>query len=320
MKKLMVFLRTFSSKFKIDRIFSQSASLTYVTLLGFIPFLIFLFFLIPELPFIKEKAVENFLISIFVPNSAQQIGDYITELSHRKISFNLFSFLLLIFTSYSLFKIINDTFDKILGETSHEKRNFLNDLMKFFGMCFGGVLLLLILISSSSVPFLLKYIHIPFLKGIITYVSPFLIMFVIFTLGFFFIPTAKVKNTSILIGAGSSALIWIVFKFAFDWYINNLTNIELIFGMVSFIPIYLFWIYFNWIIILSGVILVAILDGRIEPTSLKSNDLPKVRIIIEKETDNSHIDTITQQYIESGNLEELLKNVLDENPDNNNQD
>ena len=282
MSKFQNFFSIFRKKFKKDMIFTQSASLTYVTLLGFVPFLIFLFFLIPELPFITDKSLESLLISIFVPDSAQQIGDYIRELTSRKISFNLFSFLMQIFTSYSLFKIINDTFDRILGEKSAKQKNIFNDMMKFFGMCFGGVMLLLILISSTSIPILLKFIEIPFLQGIITYLSPFLIMFVIFSLGFFFIPSAKVKNTPILIGAGSSAMIWIAFKHIFDWYINNLTNIELIFGRVSFIPIYLFWIYANWVIILSGVILVAILDNRIDSAHLAEFPVTRYRIIIEK--------------------------------------
>jgi len=92
------YLKMFGKKFTQDRVLNQSASLTFITLLGFIPFLIFLFFLIPELPFASGESLENFLISVFVPTSAQQIGDYITQITTQKIPFNLFSFLLLIFT------------------------------------------------------------------------------------------------------------------------------------------------------------------------------------------------------------------------------
>ncbi len=315
MLKMFSFIKIFGKKFVKDRVFNQSASLSFITLLGFVPFLIFLFFLIPELPFITEKTLETFLISIFVPDSAQQIGDYIARLTTRKISFNLFSFLLLIFTSYSLFRIINDTFDTILGATSQKNKNFFGDIIKFFGMCFGGVLLLLILLSSSSVPILLKFIKIPFLQGILTYLSPFLIMFVIFTLGFFFIPTVKIRNTSIFIGAGTSALIWIVFKYAFDWYINNLTNIELVFGVVSSLPIYLLWIYANWVIILSGVILVAILDGRIEFDCQTSPHSEKIRIIIEKEIDQDTDKRISELISNPHDLKKALSIFIDKDED-----
>jgi membrane protein len=312
MSKLPSFFSMFSKKFLKDKVFNQSASLTFVTLLGFVPFLIFLFFLIPELPFASGESMETFLISIFVPDSAQQIGDYIAQLTTQKISFNLFSFLLLIFTSYSLFRIINDTFDTILGAASQKNKNFFGDIIKFFGMCVGGVLLLLILIATSSVPILLKFIEIPFLQGILTYISPFLIMFVIFTLGFFFIPTVKIRNSSIFIGAGTSALIWIIFKYAFDWYINNLTNMQLIFGVVSFIPIFLFWIYANWVIILSGVVLVAILDGRTDIDFNRSPNSQKIRLILEKEISQDEVKTLSETITTPQDLQKALSTFLKE--------
>lgn len=312
MHSIFGFFRVFSRKFMKDRVFNQSASLTYVTLLGFIPFMIFLFFLIPELPFASGRSLESILISIFVPDSAQQIGDYITQLTTQKISFNLFSFLLLIFTSYSLFRIINDTFDKILGAATHKNKNFFGDIIKFFGMCVGGVLLLIILLSSSSVPILLKFIEVPMLQSVITSLSPFLIMFVIFSLGFFFIPTVKIRNTSILIGASSSALVWMAFKYAFDWYINNLTNMELIFGVVSFIPIFLFWIYANWVIILGGVILVAILDGRIEIDEIAPAKKEIIRIIIEREVDPDQVQKLSENITNSHDLKKSLEAFLKE--------
>jgi len=281
-----------------DRVLNQSASLTFITLLGFIPFLIFLFFLIPELPFASGESLENFLISVFVPTSAQQIGDYITQITTQKIPFNLFSFLLLIFT--------------ILGATSQKDKKFFGRLLYFLGMCLGGVMLLIILLSSSSVPFLIKFIRAPFLQSIITYFSPFLIIFVVFSLGFFFIPSVKIRNISVLIGAGTAALIWLLFKNGFDWYINNLTNMEVIFGVVSFIPIFLFWIYANWVIILSGVVLVAILDGRIEFNEVPSHPRQKIRIIIEKEIDRDNIEMITEFETNPQDLKKALNIFVDE--------
>jgi membrane protein len=306
------YLKMFGKKFTQDRVLNQSASLTFITLLGFIPFLIFLFFLIPELPFASGESLENFLISVFVPTSAQQIGDYITQITTQKIPFNLFSFLLLIFTSYSLFRIINDTFDTILGATSQKDKKFFGRLLYFLGMCLGGVMLLIILLSSSSVPFLIKFIRAPFLQSIITYFSPFLIIFVVFSLGFFFIPSVKIRNISVLIGAGTAALIWLLFKNGFDWYINNLTNMEVIFGVVSFIPIFLFWIYANWVIILSGVVLVAILDGRIEFNEVPSHPRQKIRIIIEKEIDRDNIEMITEFETNPQDLKKALNIFVDE--------
>ncbi len=87
------------------------------------------------MPFLKlESHIGDVIKNIFVPESANQIFEHISELAQRKISFNLFSFIILLFTSYSLFKIINDTFDHILVAKEEGKRGFLSDMVKFIGM------------------------------------------------------------------------------------------------------------------------------------------------------------------------------------------
>ena len=244
LKEFYNLIKRFHRKFKKDRIFNQSAALTYITLLGFIPFIIFTIFFLPNLPFLKlESQFSDIVKSIFVPDSANQIYEYISQLANQKISFNLFSFVILMLTSYSLFKIINDTFDNILNAHETGKRNFFTDIVRFIGMTVFGSILILILLSASSLPLISKIFDIPFLQGIFLYITPFFLLFLVFTLGFFYIPTVKVARRSIFIGAAISASVWILFKSFFNWYIYNLTNTKLIFGYLASIPIFLFWIY-----------------------------------------------------------------------------
>ena len=287
------FILIFRKKFTEDRVFNQSASLTFVTLLGFIPFIIFTVFFLPELPFLKlESQFTEIIKSIFVPDSADQIYEHIAQLAQRKISFNLFSFLILLFTSYSLFKIINDTFDNILNAHETKKRSFFQDIVKFFGMTIFGSLLILILLSASSLPIISKFFRAPFLQSFFLYVTPFILLFIVFTIGFFYIPTVKVSRKSILIGAAVSSSVWILFKSVFNWYIFNLTNTKLIFGYLASIPIFLFWIYANWIIILSGVIIVSILEKRHVKREISKKELRTIRITLEKVVTEEDIEKI----------------------------
>lgn len=116
-------MHTFWKKFNHERVFSLSASLAYVTILGFIPFIIFLLNFLPELKFLHmEQNIQEIVKTIFVPDSAEQIFSYITTITSKSISFNLFSFIVLLLTSYSLFKIINDTFDNILNVHENRKK------------------------------------------------------------------------------------------------------------------------------------------------------------------------------------------------------
>jgi membrane protein len=313
MSKVPWFCVTFAKKFQAEKVFSLSASLTYVTLLGFIPFIIFLLFFLPQLSFLRiEENLQNMVKTIFVPESAEQVYNYIAQLTSQNITFNLFSFIILLFTSYSLFKIINDTFDNILNVHELRKRGFLGDLTKFFGMSIFGSLLIMILFSASSLPVFSKFISLPFLQGISLYLTPFVILLIIFSLGFFLIPTIKLRKRSILIGAAISSIVWIIFKSIFNWYIITFTNIELIFGVLASVPVFLFWIYSNWIIILSGVIIVSILENRHEKVTLKPENQPRVRITFEKVIDEDTMNHICTSTMELDQLREILHDILHE--------
>ncbi len=311
-KGLITFFKAFKKKYNEEGIFKESAALTFITLLGFVPFIIFLLFFLPELPFLKlQSHFKELLISVFLPDSAEQISEYVTQLASKKIPFNLFNFIILLITSFSLFKIINDSFDRILNVHEFKKKDFLSNFIKFLGMTIFGGLVILILFSASSIPVVSKFITLPFLQGISLYFTPFILLFIIFTLGFFFIPTVKVKNTSVMIGSAISAIVWIIFKSLFNWYIVHLTNIELIFGVVASLPIFLFWIYANWIIILCGVIIVSILENRhIKPElEIKEN---KLRIILEKSFAEGDLDHISSKSIKPEELKKIFSDIVQE--------
>lgn len=310
-KKIKDFAVTFSRKYNEDNIFKESAALTYVTLLGFIPFLIFLLFFLPNLPFLQlEENISELALSIFVPESAEAIFDYISQIANQRIPFNLISFFILIFTSYSLFQIINSTFDNILNAKEIKSKSFFTEIIRFFGMTIFGSVIILALLSAISLPIASKYLNLPFLQNLSLYITPFLILFIIFTLGFFYIPTVKVKKRSIIIGAAVSAAVWILFKSFFNWYISTLTNIELIFGVLGAIPIFLIWIYANWMIMLSGVIIVSILEGRhlrLKPTE---SDQERIKISIERTLPLSSRYRKTKAEFKRDDLEQVLRQIL----------
>lgn len=312
-KKIFVFLKAFKTKFKEEGIYKESAALTFVTLLGFIPFFIFLVFFLPELPFLKVGTqFSDILISIFLPESANQISEYISQLANQKVSFNLFSFSILLISSYSLFKIINDSFDNILCVHEKRKRGVIYNFVKFLGMTIFGSLLILLLLSTISMPIVSRFLNLSFLQGILLYLTPFFILFIIFSLGFAFIPTIKVKSSSIFIGSATASFIWILFKYIFNWYIATLTNTELIFGYFASVPIFLFWIYANWIIMLCGVIIVSILEGRHLVNEIPRSDLQTVKITFEKLVNSKNFGGFQKATLNKDDIKSILNELLAE--------
>lgn len=310
-KRISLFFRSFIRKFNEESIFKESAALTFVTVLGFIPFVIFILFLLPELPFLKiETQIQELIISIFVPSSAEQISEYISNIINQKIPFNLFNFIILLITSYSLFKIINDSFDNILNVHELRKKGFLTNFVKFLGMTIFGGLSILLLLAAASIPVVSHFIEFPLLQRLSLYFTPFMLLFIIYTLGFSLIPTIKVNRRSIFLGSAVSAIVWIIFKSLFNWYIAHLTNIELIFGVLASVPIFLFWIYANWIIILSGVIIVSILERRHIRRKVLPEDRRRVRITFEKILSNNEYDKISSTVLEPENIREIMQDIL----------
>jgi len=306
------YLKIFWKKYNEDKIFKESAALTYVTLLGFIPFIIFLLFFLPDLPFMKmEDQISKLALSIFVPESAEMIFDYISQIASKRIPFNLISFIILLGTSYSLFQIINSSFDNILNAKEIKSKTFLTEITRFFGMTIFGSVIILALLSAISLPIASKFLKMHFLQNLSLYFTPFLILFIIFTLGFFYIPTVKVKKRSIVIGAAISATVWILFKSFFNWYISTLTNIELIFGVLGAVPIFLIWIYTNWIIMLSGVVIVSILEGRHQRPESLVKDKEYLKISIEGNIPLKTEQKKMKTKISKDDLKEILQDIIE---------
>jgi len=97
-----------------------------------------------------EDQISKLALSIFVPESADAIFEYISKIANKRIPFNLISFFILIFTSYSLFQIINSSFDRILNAKETKPKRFLTEIIRFFGMTIFGSVIILILLSASS--------------------------------------------------------------------------------------------------------------------------------------------------------------------------
>ena len=181
------FLRRLFDRVTTEGVLKESASLTYITMLGFIPFITFIVMIIPDLPFLDAKSKLNELIvANFVPGSASAIIEFVSGLLKQRTGFNIFSFVVLIVSSYSLFRTIRNTFDRILGMAFRPTQDLLMQLVKFLGTLFFGLIIMLLLFSSSSLPIVSRLLKYSFLKNqllnILPFVAQFLALMPIFTI------------------------------------------------------------------------------------------------------------------------------------------
>lgn len=267
-KKLIVFVNYFISKVKSaykkivdDEIPKEAAALTFVTVLSFIPFLMLLFFVIPDIPGLDIQGfLQDMFLSILLPDSVEAGSEYVSRILEQRMQLNIFNLVLLVITSFALFKFINSSFDKVLNARELVTHNILYKVSRFIGMIVFGFIFIFVLFSSTSLSFLTRIFDLPLIRNFSFIVIPFVIFFMVNSLIYFFATSIRIRVKSIVIGSVSASIIWIIVKLGFDYYIANLTNMEVVFGVVSALPIFLFWIYLNWVIILLGVVFIASLE------------------------------------------------------------
>ncbi len=304
-------VKLFWKRINEDKIFSEAASLSYITFLGFVPFIIFIVMMLPDLPFFNfNEVLDSFLKNFFLPQSAETLGDFITQLLSKTTSFSFFNFILFIITSYSLFNGINTVFDRILRVKEEKSNDFIFNLLKFFGTIFFGFLIILILFTAISAPVLNSFTKNTLIQKFATYLYPIMIEFLLVAFLYFFVPTGNMRIKSIAKSATVTAFVWFIVKLGFDWYINNLTSIQISYGVLASIPIFLLWVYINWFIILSGIVLVSIMEHLPSIDCVQETETAsiEVKIPINKQT-----YTKISKDINKIELKEIIKELIKEN-------
>lgn len=96
-----------------------------------------------------------------------------------------------------------------------------------------------------------------------TQFSALVVTWLLFLLLFKMMPNAKVALRPAMAGALVSALAWELMKAALRWYINSAIippSTARLYGSLALIPIFLFWVYLTWIVVLAGLEVTHILQ------------------------------------------------------------
>src|SRR5262249_43618266 len=91
---------------------------------------------------------------------------------------------------------------------------------------------------------------------------PLLLEFV--SLGFLYavIPNTHVRWRDAIAGALVAALVLEALKWAFGFYILQISSYNLVYGALAGVPIFLLWMYVFWLVVLLGAELAAALSPR----------------------------------------------------------
>lgn len=264
-KGLFKVLKESFSGFSNDNVTKLSGSLAYYTVFSLGPLMVVIISLCSI--FLGREAVEGQIyaqLKSFVgSDTAAQLQDVIKNASvggkgHLAAAIGVVTLLL---GATTVFGDIQDSINKIWGLKPKPKKGWLkmlrNRFLSFSVIASLGFLLLVSLGISAIIEALMnrftaKY---PDVAVIIVYIVNLLLTLgitsLIFAVIFRVLPDADIKWRDVMAGAITTAILFMLGKFAISFYISK-TNVGSTFGAAGSIVVLLVWVYYSSIILYFG--------------------------------------------------------------------
>ena len=250
---------------KADHCMLRAAALTYATLMALAPFLIIVFSIANAIGYV---AVRSRVLEAIKPLPPQQRG-FITTLIQNLdgISPAVLGGVTGVIFLYIVFQLMNEveeSFNQIWGVKT--SRSLLDKIRNYVSVLVVAPALMVVAQTASGA--LTAHSHrIEWLGSVIKasfQLAPVLLMALAFIAVFIFLPNTKVKFRAALTGALTSASLAIllqVFLMVFGRAVFASQKYS-VYGSFAAIPIFLFWMYLNWGILLFGAELAFAIQNR----------------------------------------------------------
>mgnify|MGYP001826867543 FL=1 len=235
---------------------AEAASLSYTSLLSLVPLLAVVFGIVAAFPVFEEWAgrLQTAILQNFMPAAGEQIVPYLNSFLDSVSQLTLVGIIGLIATAILLLNRIESAFNRIWRVD--QGRTLINRLTMYWAVLTLAPLMLAaaVAISAQNVfGFLSTAGETP---PVVYRSGVFLMTWMAFATVFLLVPNRSVKVKHALAGAFLSAVLFEIAKAAFVAYAAN-TNYTVIYGAIALVPIFLFWLYLVWTVILFGASLAA---------------------------------------------------------------
>lgn len=267
--KVLSGFKKFLKKIIEDDIYALSSQLAYNLILSFFPFIIFIMTVIGYLK-LNSQEILTLLRNIMPLPAYELVQNTALEVLHGQQAGLLWiSIVLTVWVSSSGFGAVVRGLNKAYG--IEETRSFIRVKI----MSIISVLILAVVIIIT----LLLFVFGDYIRGIITMnvnnsamfllilsigknVILTLLLIIAFTVMYQLIPCKKIGWYNAVPGAAFTTLGWILFSYAFAFYVNNFSNYSRLYGSLGAVFIFMTWMFLtSFILILGGEVNAILLDG-----------------------------------------------------------
>ena len=246
-----------------DTIFRVSASLSYPSLIAFVPLFaigLAIFSAFPGFVAIKEQ-FQDFILKNFVPDIEQEISHYFVDFLNATAQMTTIGVIGLVITSILMLSTIENSLNFIFKV--YKPRNIKTKITLYWTVITLGPLLLGTAFSLKSYLFTLQkfmpddIVTSPFfLSGLLPTLITMLTLIMVYVL----VPNKKVKFTNAVIGSITAVILFWFLRKGFGLIILKSATYKTIYGALATLPIFLIWMYLAWAVVIFGAVVTAALE------------------------------------------------------------
>lgn len=237
----------------------RAMSLVYTTLLSIVPLLALAFSVLKALG--AHNAIEPFLEEFLAP-----LGPQAVDLTQKLVGFiekvqvgvlGSLGVALLFWSALSLIQKVESSFNFVwrverARPLSQRLGDYFAVLMVGPVLMFAAVGITASIFNSSVVAELTTYEPFGYLIFVASKLVPYLLIIVVFTFLYSFVPNTRVRLRAALIGGVFAGALWQSGSLAFASFVAGATNYNAIYSSFAILIFLLIWIYLGWMILLLG--------------------------------------------------------------------
>ncbi len=273
---------------RIDRhnVFLLSGGLAFSLFTCIIPLILIMFWILGNFLSSEEMELQIItLINTVIPYS--EYAEFVKEIIFSRVEevielkniAGIVGFSGLFFAASGFFSSMRTVLNKINGSDVDinfflgKLRDFLVILVAIL-LFFTSILALPLLELFKSIAKSSDYLQIfnhPIFEQLFTILVSIFIMLLLMYLFYSFIPTAKIKHRSALVGAFWSSLMWVGMKVLFGYYLANFQTWGKIYGTYALLIVIAFWIYYTAAAFIIGAEIAKLFDERLKESIARKN-------------------------------------------------
>lgn len=275
MLRIFRFIKALYKAYIKDELAGLSAQVAYFLLLSIFPFLLFLMTLITKSP-LQDVDILGPLVHILPYDTFKFLKNNLLNLAQRR-NLKLFSIGLL----GTLWAASNGVGAIIVGLNKaynvKEKRSFIRiklvSIVFTLALSFVVILYFTLLVFGKRLGVFFTSLglsqNLRAIWDIFRFVIPIAMMVIVFACIYRFTPCSRLGWREVLPGAIFTTVGWLVASLAFSYYLDNIWNIELVYGSIGSFIALLIWLYLSATLLLLGGQVNALLAFSQRPEGIR---------------------------------------------------